>query len=189
MASVEVTPQQFVDLPRGLFHDKRQTHQTTVAVEEPKDDPLRHYPAKLESLLCWDQTSFANGSLDYVVNLTAAEVESIHAAVASFKGRMYPIQWHSATCGCWPFVVALKLSDIALISPDNFPLPATLAQKLRDVSNTVHNGRGFVVLRGLSARGYSDEDNVTAFAGIGSHIGRDRYTNMNGMAMGKVFPL
>ena len=72
-----------------------------------------------------------------------------------------------------------------MANPESFPLPHALAQKLRGVSNTLHNGRGFAVIRGLAVNGRSDEDNVIAHVGIGSYIGRDRATNSNGMAMGE----
>ena len=81
--------------------------------------------------------------------------------------------------------LGLNLPDIAMVGPENFPLPTHLARKLREVSETVHHGRGFAVLRGLQPQDRPDEDNVIAFCGIGSYIGRDRAANENGIAMDK----
>ncbi len=82
------------------------------------------------------------------------------------------------------FSPALNLRDIAMICPENFSLPGDLAKRLRRLSSTIHNGRGFVVLRGLTPEEHSDEENVIAFCGIGCYIGRSRYANAYGMAMG-----
>lgn len=57
---------------------------------------------------------------------------------------------------------------------EHFPLPQDVADKFRDVSDTVHNGRGFVVLRGLDPQKYTAEDNVLIYGGITSYVGTDR---------------
>lgn len=133
------------------------------AREWSKPDPLAKFPGKLNSDLCWDSDNFGTtGPPCYVVHLTAGDVRSVADAVEFFK--------------------SLNLRDVAMASPETFPLPYALAEKLRGVSDTVHNGRGFAVLRGLAVDG-SDEDSVIAHVGIGSYIGRDRCTNSNGMAM------
>ncbi|KND87487.1 hypothetical protein TOPH_07897 [Tolypocladium ophioglossoides CBS 100239] len=130
-------------------------------VISPREDSLIPFPSSLHSELCWSYNSFT--PRDYVVQFTDEELISIDHAVASFK--------------------ELRLPDIALVCPENFPLPAELGKKLRDVSTTLHNGRGFVVLRGLSLESHPEEDAVIAFCGISSYIGRERCTNDNGIAM------
>lgn len=77
----------------------------------------------------------------------------------------------------------LEYPDIAMVCPETFPLPDGTSEKLRGVSADVHSGRGFAVLRGLRPEGHSDEDNVIAFCGIGSYIGRNRAANESGIAM------
>lgn len=57
---------------------------------------------------------------------------------------------------------------------EHFPLPQDVADKFRDLSDTVHNGRGFVVLRGLDPQKYTAEDNVLIYGGITSYISTDR---------------
>jgi hypothetical protein len=54
-----------------------------------------------------------------------------------------------------------------------FPLPA-LQARLAEASLDVHQGRGFAIVRGLDPRKYADEDNVTIFLAIASHIGEQR---------------
>ncbi|KAK4201658.1 hypothetical protein QBC40DRAFT_277680 [Triangularia verruculosa] len=130
-----------------------------------KDDKLAEYPHTLSSDLCWGSNSFPRGPKDYVVQLTPEEVRHVSEAITAFK--------------------ALNLENIALVSRENFRLPSPLAKKLRDISDEVHNGRGFVVIRGLKAKQCtcSDEDGVIAFLGVMSYIGDVRCANSNGMAM------
>ncbi|KAH8880119.1 Clavaminate synthase-like protein [Thozetella sp. PMI_491] len=115
----------------------------------------------LHSPLCWIPDSIPNGS-SYVVELTAADVEFVEAAVTCFK---------STNLGL-PF-----------ISPENFPLPPHLVHILRQASVDVHHGRGFSVIRGVKTKIRSDEDEAIIFCGISSHFGKVRATGPNGMAM------
>lgn len=55
------------------------------------------------------------------------------------------------------------------ISPDTFPLPK-LHAVLREISNEVHNGHGFKVIRGLPVDSYTREENVTIYTGLSSHV-------------------
>lgn len=78
------------------------------------------------------------------------------------------------------------------ITRDNFPLSSDLQKKLRDVSREVHQGRGFVTLRGLDKADFDDEnteDSTIAFAGIAAHVCPSRavstFCGVN-LAMGKL---
>lgn len=55
------------------------------------------------------------------------------------------------------------------IDQETFPLP-NLHAALREISNELHNGRGFKVLRGLPVSKHSREENVIIYAGVSSHI-------------------
>jgi hypothetical protein len=68
------------------------------------------------------------------------------------------------------------------IRRDTFDLGnSNLAQRLSAISTELHQGRGVVVLRGLDAANFNDEEAVIAFAGICSHIcalrATDSYAN------------
>lgn len=52
-----------------------------------------------------------------------------------------------------------------------------LASKLASISKEVHQGKGVVVLRGLDAANFNDEEAVIAFAGVSSHIFPQRATD------------
>ncbi|KAG8162376.1 hypothetical protein KVR01_008141 [Diaporthe batatas] len=66
-----------------------------------------------------------------------------------------------------------KLPGPPAASAKTFPLP-TLGPVLRDAAKDLHDGPGFVLLRGFPAEKYSNEDIMTIFLGIGSHIGSQR---------------
>jgi hypothetical protein len=67
------------------------------------------------------------------------------------------------------------------IQKETFPLPASLSDRLSAISKELHNGRGVVVIRGLDAAKFNDEESVIAFAGVASHVcalrASDSYAN------------
>lgn len=63
---------------------------------------------------------------------------------------------------------ALNLA-LGYISQATFPLP-TLGPKLRQVSEEIHHGHGFKVVKGLQVRKHSREENIIVYAGISSYI-------------------
>jgi len=60
------------------------------------------------------------------------------------------------------------------------------AQVLRQHSDELENGRGFVVLRGLPVAHYSQQFAATVFCGIGAHLGSARSQNAAGHILGHV---
>ncbi|KAK3337583.1 hypothetical protein B0T19DRAFT_79272 [Cercophora scortea] len=125
-----------------------------------EDDRLAAFPADVASPLCW--TGAAVLPKDYVVTLSSEDIESIRSSIGHFK--------------------KLGLA-IPMISPETFPLPQPLAQRLRDISNEIHEGRGFVVLRGWDPSTHTDEENVIAFCGVASHVGVKRHTDAKGISL------
>lgn len=74
------------------------------------------------------------------------------------------------------------------ISVDNFPLPS-LASDLEDVAENVHNGFGFVIVRGFHSVGLSGSDETIAFLGISSYIAAQRgRQNRSGDKIGELTP-
>ncbi|KAF5018827.1 hypothetical protein F66182_9190 [Fusarium sp. NRRL 66182] len=116
--------------------------------------------AALTGPLVWSGAEF-QGNHTYTLHLSEDEAAEIDSALASFK--------------------SLGL-DGDEVSPDNFPLPA-LSRRLRASAETLHLGRGFVVIRGIDGRKYTAEDGVTIFLGVASYIAdkrglQDRKGNM-----------
>lgn len=63
--------------------------------------------------------------------------------------------------------------DADAVTRDTFPLP-TIQEQLTQASFDVHEGQGFVIIRGLSPRKYTAEDNAKIFLGIANYIGEQR---------------
>ncbi|KAH6889704.1 hypothetical protein B0T10DRAFT_404277 [Thelonectria olida] len=76
--------------------------------------------------------------------------------------------------------------ELDQVSQTNFPLPG-LSRRLRASSEALHLGRGFVLARGLEMSRYSNEDSVTIFLGIASHIAEKRgYQDRKGKMLSHV---
>ncbi|KAK4223616.1 hypothetical protein QBC38DRAFT_44638 [Podospora fimiseda] len=106
------------------------------------------WPARVEGELVWDSNTFK--SEDYfMITLNDDEVLEVKAALHHFNDT------------------GLYGSEA---TPDTFPLP-TLGPKLETAARDLHNGRGFVGVRGLKPSEFTPEDNVLIFLGISSYIG------------------
>jgi hypothetical protein len=102
---------------------------------------------------------------DWMMPLSAADVAEIEAATQALVARD---------------------ADIAVLKPQDFPLP-TLGAKLRSrVDDEVLNGRGFLLLRGLPVDRWSIRESATAFFGLGAHLGSARSQNGKGHVLGHV---
>ncbi|KAL2267138.1 hypothetical protein VTJ83DRAFT_4415 [Remersonia thermophila] len=111
------------------------------------------WPAQVEGARVWSGSDFASED-EYIVRLSPEDIAEIDAGLAFFKGLPGD----------------LGPDDV---NPDTFPLP-TLKQKLTEVSETIHDGRGFVVLRGLQPEKYSNLDNILLYLGVTSYIAGTR---------------
>ncbi|KAJ5612642.1 hypothetical protein N7510_005836 [Penicillium lagena] len=109
------------------------------------------FPQKLVSPLVWEGKEVEKRS-DWIYQLSDAQLDEIDAALKSFKALNKPL---------------------GHINELTFPLP-NLRPILRDLSREIHNGRGFVVIRGLCIDDYSKEDNIIIYTGVSSHIGSIR---------------
>lgn len=73
----------------------------------------------------------------------------------------------------------------ATVTREAFPLP-TLAARLRALRTEIEYGRGFVLLRGIPVRDYSDDEAGLLFRGIGCHVGEAITQNAKGDLLGHV---
>ena len=85
-------------------------------------------------------------------------------------------------------IQASRSLDIKDISQSDFYLPK-FGLKLKEILDTLLNGRGFVLIRGLPVEGYTVEDTARAYWGIGRHLGSPRSQNANGDLLGHVIDL
>ncbi len=77
-------------------------------------------------------------------------------------------------------------ADIAVLKPQDFPLPTLAARLKARVDDEVLNGRGFLLLRGLPVDRWSIRESATAFFGLGAHLGSARSQNGKGHVLGHV---
>lgn len=108
------------------------------------------FPTKLESPLAWEGDELREE--EYIVELSALEIEETEEALRDFKS---------------------KGISISCISRQNFVLP-TLGPRLIALGATLYYGRGFFVLRGLEPQKYSSEDNVLIYVGLSSYVAEKR---------------
>ncbi|KAJ9246442.1 hypothetical protein DTO207G8_8942 [Paecilomyces variotii] len=105
------------------------------------------FPKKLVSDLVWEGSDIQD-RYDWTYVLTEADLEEIQTALTHFRSLDKPI---------------------GFVDQETFPLP-NLHPILREVSNELHNGHGFKVIRGLPVDKYSREENVIIYTGISAHI-------------------
>lgn len=75
--------------------------------------------------------------------------------------------------------------DIGEITKQDFPL-TSFAAHLEGMKDTLLNGHGFEVLRGLPIENYTQEMAAAIFCGIGAHLGSARSQNAAGHILGHV---
>ncbi|OTA60721.1 Clavaminate synthase-like protein [Hypoxylon sp. EC38] len=109
------------------------------------------FPEKLTGDLVWEGESIAD-TYDWTYVLNAEQLDEIDRAVEHFKGLGLPLGY---------------------ITAETFPLP-NLHGELRRLSNELHNGHGFFVIRGLRVDEHTREENVIIYAGISAHIAPQR---------------
>jgi hypothetical protein len=101
----------------------------------------------------------------WIVKFTEAELAEIDRAVAIARATGRPLEE---------------------IGRDEFPLPLTRST-LEAAVTEMYDGRGFVVLRGLPVRRYSDDDVGLIFWGLGRYMGAPLYQNPRGDLLGHVY--
>lgn len=78
-----------------------------------------------------------------------------------------------------------KSGDLLDVTRADFPLP-TLAARLKRIEHDLIDGRGFVRLRGVDRRAYSNDEMCLIYWGIGAHLGRPWAQNKHGHVLGDV---
>ncbi|RTE84464.1 hypothetical protein BHE90_001075 [Fusarium euwallaceae] len=109
------------------------------------------FPTQLTGDLVWDGESVAQ-EYDWAYVLSPDQTNEIDQALKHFQGLNVPL---------------------GQISPETFPLPQLHAE-LRKLSDELHTGHGFFVIRGLDVDKYSRQENIIIYVGISSHIAGQR---------------
>ncbi|GAB1208677.1 hypothetical protein APSETT445_007428 [Aspergillus pseudonomiae] len=114
------------------------------------------FPVNITSKMAWDRDSIESYEDGYILNLDDSQLKEIDDALQNFKCK-------AASLG----------KPLELLSPATFPLPS-LHSILRGVSDNIHTGTGFSLVRGIPVDRYSAEENMIIYVGVSSHIGRIR---------------
>lgn len=114
-------------------------------------------PAIIEKDAEWRSDDLQNSTI-WIEYLSQDEIEEINSALK--KSLEY----------------SKKLLDI---KKEHFPLPH-LQVRLNKISNTLMNGRGFSLIRGIPAEKYSKEELTRIFWGLGIHLGKPWAQNNKG---------
>ncbi|KAF5673940.1 putative family oxidoreductase [Fusarium denticulatum] len=109
------------------------------------------FPKQLNGDLVWEGDSVGQ-SYDWTYKLSEDQLGEIDQALQHFKG------------------LGLSLGHL---STETFPLPK-LHLELRKLSDELHKGHGFFVIRGVNVDNYTREENAIIYVGISSHIASQR---------------
>ncbi|KAF8875077.1 taurine catabolism dioxygenase TauD [Gymnopilus junonius] len=143
--------------PDVSYHPDREKWEQRTAKRLAEDPSLTStplpegFPKKAESPLVWEGKDWKNEA-QWVFTLSEEHLKEIAVAVKHYHG------------------LGLHFGHI---SPKTFPLP-TLGPILTSLSQELHYGRGFAVVRTIPVSSYSKEDNILIYVGISSYIGATR---------------
>ncbi|PNY29040.1 Uncharacterized protein TCAP_01040 [Tolypocladium capitatum] len=115
-------------------------------------------PDILTGPLVWSGANLKDRD-SYTLRLSTEDIKEIEAALATFK---------STTMVKLTAMTGLGLNGDE-VSQTNFPLP-NLASRLSEAAETLHDGRGFVVISGLDASRYSVEDGTVLYLGLAEYV-------------------
>ncbi|KAF6527320.1 hypothetical protein HZS61_010364 [Fusarium oxysporum f. sp. conglutinans] len=109
------------------------------------------FPKQLNGDLVWEGDSVGQ-TYDWTYKLSEDQLGEIDQALQHFKG------------------LGLSLGHL---TTETFPLP-NLHSELRKLSDELHKGHGFFVIRGVNVDNYTREENAIIYVGISSHIASQR---------------
>ncbi|OCL04478.1 hypothetical protein AOQ84DRAFT_442072 [Glonium stellatum] len=130
------------------------------------------FPLYLRGPQAWTGSDF-EGVVDYVCYLSEHDIAEIEKALRHFQSKRTVRSPRARTSKLMEIYLGLGISRDA-ISKANLSLPADVSAKLKSLSHTVHNSRGFVVLRGIQPSKYTEDENVLIYGGISSHVAEER---------------
>jgi hypothetical protein len=138
--------------PDIAYTPNLETYQARVKRRQESEDLPKAlpdgFPQKLQSSLVWNGSTISQ-EYEWSYQLNQEELRELDNAVKQYKESGKP------------------LGDI---NQDTFPLP-NLHPVLRGISNEIHNGHGFKVVRGIPVHTYTREENIIAYAGLAAHVG------------------
>ena len=121
-------------------------------------------PMRIEDPAAWTAADFENDRPAWLTRLSEEELEELEAA-----GRTY----------------LASGKDLGEIDAAAFPLPR-MKERLAALRQTLIDGIGFEVIRGLPVKTWPKALSATVYCGIGAHLGSARSQNAQGHLLGHV---
>ncbi|MGK0272263.1 MAG: hypothetical protein ACI88H_002929 [Cocleimonas sp.] len=121
-------------------------------------------PSRIETPASWIGKDLTSTPKKWIHTFSQAEITELETAAGNYLSSN---------------------KDIGEITPTEFLLP-TLATEFSNLKQTLINGIGFGVLRGLPTDNYTQLMSAAIFCGIGSHVGDARSQNAAGHILGHV---
>ncbi|KAI8876338.1 Clavaminate synthase-like protein [Backusella circina FSU 941] len=119
--------------------------------EQLQKDLPDGFPEQLEGPKLWKGVDYQGKESEWVYELTEEELKEIDDAVHEFEATGKPF---------------------GEIQKDTFALP-TLGPKITNlIQENVVDGRGFLVIRGINPDKYTREQNIIAYAGVSTFVGK-----------------
>lgn len=158
------------------------------------------FPRRVQNKSAWNGPALAPNESDYIMTLTDSHIQLLEAALSFFKGKLIRLHCplpstpvpragtHRNPDLRTKRLLADRFPGLGLdggqVTREVFPLPG-LDKRLDQVSQDIHSGRGFGLVRGLDPKKYSVEDLTLLHLGIQSHIAdtqgrQDKKGNMLG---------
>ncbi|KAI1136428.1 Clavaminate synthase-like protein [Hypoxylon sp. FL0543] len=132
----------------GKYQARREKRTNSEGL--PKELP-KGLPQQLTGKLVWEGDSLAD-TYNWTYVLDPNQLDEIDLAVEHFKSLGLPLGY---------------------VDQETFPLPQ-LHSELRRLSDELHSGHGFFVIRGLRVDEHSREENIITYAGLSAHIAPKR---------------
>lgn len=131
------------------------------------------WPTQLNMARAWSGSDFSDDGKEYIVQFDQADLAEIDEALVHFKCMStsnFPSRMTSLTWNLTALPGDLGPDDV---SKETFPLPG-LEERLEAIAQEIHNGRGFVVLRGLQPDKWTNMENILVYLGVTSYIAEKR---------------
>lgn len=139
----------FTYLPDRVNYKNRVARR--LAEEQLEKELPEGFPAQLEGPKLWKGSDYEGKESEWVYQLTEQELKEIDDAVHDFEATE---------------------KHFSEISKETFPLP-TFGAKIKALTEeNVVEGRGFIVIRGLNPDKYTRAQNIIAYTGISSYVGK-----------------
>jgi len=119
--------------------------------------PIRPHPDSFDGPRAWTAGDFS-GPPDWVLPFREEARQEFKAAIAHARQRR---------------------AETASLTREDFPLPS-FAPTAAEIRRRLHDGCGFVVLRGLAPDDYAEDEVRLLYAGLGTHLGTILPQNLRG---------